>query len=76
MALISEINRLELQINKVHDKADCTYSTFTATDGKKYLQIDTYGSAARKIKGKKSQTIQMNEDTARKLMDFLRSEFG
>mgnify|MGYP003306759596 CR=1 FL=1 len=51
MALITKdnIKKLDKDRNSVHNKVRATYTTFTS-DGKKYFQIDTYGSPTREIK--------------------------
>lgn len=74
MALIRKFEKLGLQVEKVHGKVACTYTAFRATDGKRYFQIDTYGSPERKLKGKKSQTIQLDEDSAKELVALLKVE--
>ncbi|UCE68090.1 MAG: hypothetical protein JSU85_13135 [Candidatus Zixiibacteriota bacterium] len=55
-----------------HDPVDCSYTVFADESGGKYLQIDTYGSNTRKLKGKKSQSIQFNEDSLRELLEIVR----
>jgi len=42
--------------------------------GSKLLQVDTYGSAQRKLRGKKSQSIRMSTDVIRELLEILRAE--
>lgn len=74
MALITTIEKLSMDVNKVHELADCTYSVFEQ-DGKKYIQIDTYGSAKRKFKGKKSQTIQFDAQGAKQLKRLIAEHF-
>ncbi|MCP4583893.1 MAG: methionyl-tRNA formyltransferase [candidate division Zixibacteria bacterium] len=61
MALIRKIAPITTDVNTIHDPVDCTYSVFKDGNGKKFLQIDTYGSSKRKIKGKKGQSLQFNE---------------
>lgn len=75
MALVRKIEKASLQSPKVHGYVDCTYTTFCTEDGRKYLQIDTYGSQQRKMKGKKSQTIQLDEKSAKGLFEILKNEF-
>jgi hypothetical protein len=58
MALVVEISRQKLEKDVSHKTVQCTYSVVTGSDGKRYLQLDTYGSSERKIKGKKSQSIR------------------
>jgi hypothetical protein len=76
MALVRKFEIATHEVQKVHGKVRCTYSTFTAADGRKYFQIDTYGSPNRKFKEKQSQTIQLDEDSARALVSLLKSEFS
>ncbi len=45
-------------------------------DGKKVLQLNTYGSAGRELPGKQSQTLQFDEAAAYQLFRMLKSEFG
>jgi hypothetical protein len=58
MALVIGISRQKLEKDVSHKTVQCTYSVVTGSDGMRYLQLDTYGSADRKIKGKKSQSIR------------------
>jgi hypothetical protein len=74
MALVRKIEKAELERTGVHGPADCTYSAFSE-GGHRYLQLDTYGSESRKLKGKKSQTIQLNAEAALQLIEILRHEF-
>ncbi len=41
----------------------------------KYLQIDTYGSATRKIPGKKSQSIRFSPEAIDQLKEILKRDF-
>ncbi len=74
MALIRKFSRKEMDRNSVHDQIDATYSAFNR-DGRVFLQIDSYGRATRDMPDKKSQTIQLSEESARQLFDILRQEF-
>jgi hypothetical protein len=38
----------------VHEPVDCTYTVFEDGAGQRYLQIDTYGSKQRQLRGKKA----------------------
>jgi hypothetical protein len=67
MALVKKIIYMTMDRNVVHDEVDSTYTIFIGKDDKKYLQIDTYGSPNRKLKGKKSQSIQFNEEAYKQL---------
>ncbi|MBX9635235.1 MAG: hypothetical protein K2X44_09675 [Magnetospirillum sp.] len=76
MALVRKFEKFGLQVEKVHGEVNSTYTAFRAADGKSYFQIDTYGSPERKLKGKKSQTIQLDEGAAKELIALLRAEFS
>ncbi|MEZ5958278.1 MAG: hypothetical protein R3C27_13825, partial [Hyphomonadaceae bacterium] len=66
--------RKSMERNVVHGAIGATYTPFEA-NGEKYLQIDTYGSDARDIPGKKSQSVQLNKQSAIELVAILRREF-
>jgi hypothetical protein len=74
MALLRELTPLSKDRHRVHGEVDCGYSVFHA-DGRKYVQLDTYGSADRQIPGKTSQTIQLDEFSAAALVEVLRQVF-
>ena len=67
MALVKKFERLDKQRNSVHEEVDCTYSIITDSFGNKFLQIDTYGSKNRRIRGKVSQSLQLNKESAKEL---------
>jgi 5-methylcytosine-specific restriction protein B len=52
----------------------CGWLSFTGPRGP-VLQLDTYGSDERQIQGKVTQTIQMDEAAARRLMELLEETF-
>jgi len=54
--------------NSIHDGIDATYSTFER-DGRKFIQVVSYGRAEREIPGKTSQSFQLDEKSARELFD-------
>ena len=74
MALITRLERMELERDAPHRHAACTYSMVPGPKGSKLLQVDTYGSAQRKLRGKKSQSIRMSTDVIRELLEILRAE--
>ncbi|THK39881.1 methionyl-tRNA formyltransferase [Ensifer sp. MPMI2T] len=45
-------------------------------DGRKLLQVSTYGRNSRQEIGKLSQTFQLDENAARELFDILKNEFS
>lgn len=77
MAQISlkDIQRIEKNRNIVHEKVHTTYTVFHK-DGETYFQLDTYGCTGRENPEKLSQSIQLNSETARFLVDILRHEYN
>lgn len=61
--------------NRVHEVVEGTYSVFEDIGGKKYFQIDTFGTKGRVHKHKISQTIQVDKETAKYLIDIMKQEF-
>ncbi len=72
MALIKKLDKVIKERTSVHKQTDCTYTVFTE-NGKKYLQLDTYGSKDRQIPGKTSQSIQFGPESIAQLKEILRS---
>lgn len=60
MALVSSITHQVSLEPSTHAAADCTYDIVTDEEGRKYLQLDTYGSKARQILGKKSHSLRLD----------------
>ncbi|HET9182881.1 MAG TPA: methionyl-tRNA formyltransferase [Candidatus Angelobacter sp.] len=71
MALVRKLVEQKLDKNSAHSDVECTYSIVD----EKFLQIDTYGSADRKIPGKKSQTIRFTPEAIKQLKILLRNHF-
>tara|TARA_R110000868_G_scaffold97456_3_gene267929 strand:- start:597 stop:821 length:225 start_codon:yes stop_codon:yes gene_type:complete len=71
MALVKELERIQLDRNSVHEGTTATFCVFTDSMGQKYIQIDTYGSKTRKIPGKKSQSIQFGPEGIANLKEIL-----
>jgi hypothetical protein len=59
MALVTGLRHQPLQATSQHTAVECTFDVITDDQGTKYLQLDTYGSKARKILGKKSQSLRL-----------------
>lgn len=76
MARIRSLEKKSLQRNATRSEADATYSVYTDNDGNVLLQIDTYGSDERKIKNKKSQSIQLDAKFAKELHRVLARTFN
>lgn len=77
MALLdsTKIHKIDKSKVSVHKPVQCTYSVFEE-GGKRYFQIDTYGSEDREIHHKLSQSIQFDEETARVLIELVSDELG
>jgi hypothetical protein len=74
MALIKSFEEKKMDRNSIHDAIKATYTTFER-DGRRFIQIDSYGRAEREIPNKKSQSIQLDEKAARQVFDILRDHF-
>jgi hypothetical protein len=74
VALLRDFARIEKETNRVHESVECGWTRFEQ-DGRVYLQLDTYGSSGRKIPGKVSQSIQLDEGAARELDGIIRQTF-
>ena len=72
---IKTIEKLEKDRNSVHDKVYTTYSTFNY-GGKHYVQIDMYGRSDREMPGKISQTVQLDEESAKYLFELIKKEYN
>lgn len=72
---LSNIKKIEKQRNVIHDKVYTTYTVFEM-DGSKYIQIDTYGKIDRENPEKVSQSIQLDQETAKYLVNLLTQEFN
>ena len=73
IALIRSFEEKRMDRSSVH-AVDATYKTFER-DGRKFLQIDSHGRAEREMPGKKSQSLRLDEKSARELFDMLRDFF-
>ena len=74
MSLLSKFEKLPMDRPSIHGPVQCTYSVFNGKDGKRYIQLDTYGSTEREIPGKKSQSLQLNEDSVAALLQVFERE--
>lgn len=72
---IDNLKRVNKERNSIHDQVYATYTVFD-NNGEKYLQIDTYGKAARENPEKISQSFQFNRKAASYLANLLIEEFG
>lgn len=75
MAIVRSLTRITLERDTPHTELkDCTYSIVQDDDGSRSLQIDTYGSAARKFPGKKSQSLRFAPEAIDQLRRILSEE--
>ncbi|WP_207544456.1 hypothetical protein [Mycolicibacterium fortuitum] len=74
MALITEFTQVAADHPTVHGRVSCGWRVFQH-DGHTVLQLDTYGSPERKIKGKVSQSIQLDHDGAKELVKLIKGTF-
>jgi hypothetical protein len=75
MARIVKLERAEMNRFQLHDEVDAKIF-IQDYDGRKLLQISTYGRDSRQDRGKLSQTVQFDEQAAGELFSLLKSEFG
>jgi hypothetical protein len=75
MALVRQFEMKAMERNSIHEEISATYTAFH-NSGRTFLQIDTYGRSDREIPGKKSQSIQLDEQGAEALFKILKKEFG
>lgn len=62
---------------RVHvSEVDCTYQTVTDDNGQTYLHLSTFGSDKRKSHPKVSQTIQLDQAIATKLLEVIKNTFS
>jgi hypothetical protein len=73
MAIVRKLKRITLEHRAAHYEVDCTYSIIDEA-GYKSLQIDTYGSAHRKMPDKKSQSIRFSPEAIAQLRLILAKE--
>jgi len=76
MAIVKKLYPIYLDSASKHSDVNCTYAIITDDLGDKYLQIDTYGSATRKIPGKKSQSIRFSPEAIDQLKEILKRDFS
>ena len=74
MALIKAFTNRLMDRPTLHEEIEASYSVFEK-DGRKLMQIDSYGRESRQIPGKKSQTIQLDKEGATSLFKILQREF-
>ncbi|NDV24330.1 methionyl-tRNA formyltransferase [Desulfovibrio sp. JC022] len=74
MAIIRQLEHRELERFAKHTETEGTYS-IVELDGKKYLQIDTYGSKQRQDRGKISQSLRLSQEAIEQLLKIIKTNF-
>lgn len=74
MALVTRLVRVKKERPKVHATTTCEASVFEI-DGRRYVQIDTFGSASRHDRGQVSQCVQLDARAAEQLRAILNEAF-
>lgn len=69
-----QLIRLDKNRNSIHKSVSASYSTFEH-QGVKIFQIDTYRTDDRKDRGKLSQTMQFDKESASYIVELLKREF-
>ncbi len=75
MALVRELRKSEKEPVGIHEEVECTYTVLRAEDGRKVLQLDTYGRPGRKHPDKVSQSIQFDASGVQQLLVVIQREF-
>ncbi len=91
MAIITKIKHTnDYKMNKSLTECEAEYNDFYGKtqreiqrlyndfyiDGKKYVRIQTFGSDERQVKGKQSQVIHIDRNTAKQLVELLKNFFN
>jgi hypothetical protein len=71
MAIIRGLKHQPLERDARHTEAAATYCVIEDEAGVRYLQIDTYGSTDRKLRGKKSQSVRLAPEAIAELRNIL-----
>jgi hypothetical protein len=75
MALVNGITEITKERQTLHGETTCLSSVFTDDDGRRYIQLDTYGSKTRQLANKVSQSIQLSEQAATQLKRLIESTY-
>lgn len=75
MARVRSLTQSVSDIRVHPTEADCTWQVVRGPDGSIYLTLSTYGSDARTSQPKVSQTLQIDEKTAKELGRIIRATF-
>ena len=75
MAFVEDIAPDNRAFRSLHKPADCRY-TVGRSGGRRILQLNSYGSPEREVRGQASQILQFDEHSAKQLFDLLKAEYG
>ena len=75
MARIRSVLRGTQDVRVHPSEVDCFYQVITAPDGSVLVHLSTFGSSERQSAPKSSQSIQLDESSARDLIEVLRAAF-
>ncbi len=71
MAAVTQLVRVKLERESKHSEVECTFDIIVDEQGRKWLQLDTYGSDQRQIKGKKSQSVRLSPSAIQQLKEII-----
>jgi hypothetical protein len=74
MAFLGEFSSVPSSASSLHKPVLCGWRMFDV-EGKRILQLDTYGSEDRQIPDKVSQSIQIDREGAATLLKLIREAF-
>ena len=74
MGIVKKLEKIDLDRDSRHTEVDATYA-IVEVNSQKFHQIDTYGSATRKIPGKKSQSLRFSPEALKQLKSIMDYEF-
>ncbi len=74
MALVGSFTEVTSERDAIHDPVDCGWRSIRVGQTT-ILQLDTYGRPGRKLEGKVSQTIQLDEAAASELVRIVKATF-
>ena len=74
MAFITRFIPVSKERLTLHSETDCGYA-IGEVNGNRVLVLETYGTTARKMPGKISQSVQLDISSARALLQVLLSAF-
>ena len=75
MAMVTDVIPDDRNASKIHPTRVEVRYIFVEIDGRKFVQLNTYGSQDRMMPEKLSQTLQFDRANARKLWELIGREF-